>query len=53
MEVIIAGGSQSIRVVADRDGVTLSNRPYWQQRLTRDEAVRLAAAIERQASRGR
>ena len=52
MEVIIAGGSQTIRVVADADGVTLSNGPYWQQRLTRDGALRLAEAIERLASRG-
>ena len=53
MDVIIAGGSQTIRVVADAEGVTLSNGPYWQQRLARDEALRLAEALERQASRGR
>ena len=41
-DVIIAGGTQTIRVVADAEGVTLSNGAYWQQRLTRDEALRLA-----------
>ena len=52
VEVIIAAGTQTIRVVGDADGVTLSNGPYWQQRLSRDEALRLAEAIERQARGG-
>ena len=45
VDVLIAGGSQVIRVVADADGVTLSNGAFWQQRLARDEALRLAEAI--------
>jgi hypothetical protein len=51
VSVIVAGGSQTIRVVADAEGVTLSNGPYWQQRLTLDEALRPVEAIERLASR--
>ena len=50
VEVIIAAGAQTIRVVADADGVTLSNGAFWQQRLTRDEALRLAEAIARVAA---
>ena len=52
VDVVIAGGSQTVRVVADAEGVTLSNGANGQQRLTRDEARRLAEAIESQASRG-
>ena len=51
IDVAIAGSSQTLRVVADAEGVTLSNGAFWQQRLTRDEALRLAEARERQAAR--
>ena len=36
---------------ARSSGVSVWNGPFWQQRLTQDEALRLAEAIERQASR--
>ena len=50
-DVVIAGGEQVIRVSVADDVVTLAAAPWWQQRLTRDEALRLAEAIEREASR--
>lgn len=50
MRVDIAGGAQRIWVAADAEGVSITNAPYWQQRLTRDEALRLAEALEQQAS---
>ena len=51
IDVAIAGGAQTLRVAVDAEGVTLSNGALWQQRLSRDEALRLAEALERQASR--
>ncbi len=50
IRVDIAGGVQRIWVAADAEGVSITNGPFWQQRLTRDEALRLAEALERQAS---
>ena len=51
LEVSIADGTESIRVEADRLGLMLSNGTRWQQRLTRDEAWRLAEAIDAVATR--
>ena len=51
IDVAIAGGAQTLRVAVDEEGVTPSNGAFWQQRLSRDEALRLAEALERQASR--
>ena len=48
IRVIIAGGSQTIRVVADAEGVALSNGAFWQQRLTGDEALRVAKVPRRE-----
>jgi hypothetical protein len=45
IRVDIAGGAQRIWVAADAEGVSITNGPFWQQRLTRDEALRLAEAI--------
>ncbi len=50
IRVDIAGGAQRIWVATDPEGVSITNGAFWQQRLTRDEALRLAEAIERQAS---
>ena len=49
VRIDIAGGAQRIWVAADAEGVTLTCPPYWQQRLTHEEAARLADAL-RQAS---
>jgi YD repeat-containing protein len=48
-DVVIAGGEQVIRVSVADDVLTVTAAPWWQQRLTRDEARRLAEAIERVA----
>ena len=48
-DVVIAAGDQVIRVSVADDVLTLTAAPWWQQRLTRDEARRLAAAIQRVA----
>ncbi len=48
-DVVIAGGEQVIRVSVADDVLTLTAVPWWQQRLTRDEALRLAEAIIRVA----
>ncbi len=50
IRVDIAGGAQRIWVSGDPDGVSITNGAFWAQRLTREEALRLAEAIERQAS---
>ncbi len=50
-DVVIAGGEQLIRVSVADDVLTITAAPWWQQRLTREEALRLAEAIEREASR--
>ena len=51
LEVSIASGAESIRVEVDRLGLMLSNGTRWQQRLTREEAWRLAEAIDAVATR--
>ncbi len=51
LEVSIADGAESIRVEVDRLGLVLSNGTRWQQRLTREEAWRLAEAIDAVATR--
>lgn len=50
IEVGIAGG-ETIRIEADREGLWLSNADRWEQRLTRQEAWRLAEAIDEAATR--
>ena len=45
-EVSIADDAQTIRIEFDRSGLLISNGTRWQQRLTREEAWRLAEAIE-------
>ena len=50
-EVSITDGAQTIRVQVDANGLLISNGTRWQQRLTREEAWRLAEAIEAVASR--
>ena len=50
IRVDIAGGAQRIWIAADAEGISVWNGAFWQQRLTRDEALRLAEAIEWQAS---
>ncbi len=51
IEVSIADGAESIRVEVDRLGLVISNGTRWQQRLTREEAWRLAEAIDAVATR--
>jgi hypothetical protein len=51
LEVSVADGAESIRVEADGLGLVLSNGTHWQQRLTREEAWRLAEAIDELATR--
>ncbi len=51
MEVSIGRHGETIRVGADDDTVRLSRRGVWEQRITREEAWRLAEAIERVATR--
>ena len=48
-DIVIAGGEQVIRVSVADDVLTVTAAPWWQQRLTRDEARRLAEAIQRLA----
>ena len=50
IEVSIADGTESIRVEPGRRGVTLTNGTRWQQQLTREEAWRLAEAIDAAAT---
>ena len=49
-EVRIGERGETIRVEARRDAVYLSRRRAWGQRLSREEAWRLAEAIERAAT---
>lgn len=51
IEVEIAGGRERIYVEADDDGLLLRNEGHWLQRLTREEAWRLAEAIDEAATR--
>ncbi len=51
LEVSIAGGAESIRIEVDRLGLVLSNGTRWRQRLNREEAWRLADAIDAVATR--
>ena len=44
--VIPVAGGETIRVEPSRRGITLTNGDRWQQRLTREEAWRLAEAID-------
>lgn len=46
LEVSIANGAETIRIEVDRGGLRISNGTRWQQRLTREEAWRLAEAID-------
>ncbi len=46
LEVSIAAGAETIRVEVDRSGLLISNGSRWDQRLTREEAWRLAEAID-------
>ena len=49
--VELAGGTARIRIEADEDGVLLRNVGRWTQRLTREEAWRLAEALDEAATR--
>ena len=51
IEVSIAGGAEAIRIEADRFGLLISNGTRWRQSLTREEAWRLAEAIDQVATR--
>ncbi len=51
VEVTVGGGAETIRVQADRAGITLTNGSKWSQTLTREEAWRLAEAIDAVATR--
>ena len=46
VEVTVGGGAETIRVQADRAGITLTNGTRWRQALTREEAWQLAEAID-------
>ena len=46
VEVTVAGGAETIRVERTRSGITLTNSSRWSQALTREEAWRLAEAID-------
>ena len=50
IEVPIGERGETIRVEAGENAVHLSRRGAWEQRLTREEAWRLAEAIEHVAS---
>ncbi len=47
----MAGGAEAIRVEATTDGLLLTNGDRWRQPLTREEAWRLAEAIDELATR--
>ncbi len=51
IDVSIIGGSETIRVAARGDSITIGNRSRWRQRLTREEAWRLAEALDEVATR--
>ena len=46
VEVTVGGGAETIRVQADRAGITLTNGTRWRQALTREEAWQLAEVID-------
>ena len=46
VEVTVSGGAETIHVEPSRDGITLTNGTRWIQVLTREEAWRLAEAID-------
>ena len=50
VEITVGGGAETIRVEADRAAITLTNGSKWSQMLTREEAWRLAEAIDRIAT---
>ena len=39
VEVTVGGGAETIRVQADRAGITLTNGTRWRQALTREEGM--------------
>ena len=50
VEVSISGGNETIRVALRGDGITIDNGDRWRQRLTREEAWRLAEALDEVAT---
>ncbi len=50
IEVSIGERGETIRVESRDDSVRLDRRGVWEQRFTREEAWRLAEAIERVAT---
>ncbi len=50
IEVNVGEGGERIRVVRTRCGLLLANGDHWEQRLTLEEAWRLAEAIDELAS---
>ena len=51
VEVTVADGSETIRIEPSRRGITLRNGSKWNQVLTREEAWRLAEAIDAVATK--
>ncbi len=51
IEVSISGGGETIQVVARGDGIAISHGNRWRQRLTREEAWRLAEALDEVATK--
>ncbi len=53
IEVPVSGGAETIRVEVTTDGLLLTNGSRWRQSLTREEAWRLAEAVDELATRAR
>ena len=51
VEVTVAGGAETIRVEPSPRGIMLTNGGRWSQALTREEAWRLAEAIDAVATK--
>ena len=51
IEVSVAGGAETIRVEATPAGLLLTNGSRWRKPLTREEAWRLAEALDELATR--
>ncbi len=50
-EILLAGGTEQIRIETAPGGLVLSNGDRWRQPLTREEAWRLAEALDELATR--
>ncbi len=51
IEILVADGTEKIRIETAPGGLVLSNGDRWRQPLSRDEAWRLAEALDELATR--